>query len=45
MIHNKHEYYKISPQEALTALETSFDGIKKEEVATREKVYGKNILT
>lgn len=40
----KDGYYKLSPQEALSALQTSFDGLKKDEIAIREKIYGKNIL-
>jgi hypothetical protein len=38
------EYYKLSSHEALVQLETSFDGLKKEEVIIREDIYGKNIL-
>lgn len=41
----KDDFYKLSPQEALDELETSFDGLKKEEVPTRAKIYGKNMLT
>lgn len=41
----KDDFYKLSPQEALSELESSFDGLKKEELPTREKIYGKNILT
>ncbi len=40
----KDGYYKLSPQEALSTLQTSFDGLKKDEIAIREKIYGKNIL-
>jgi hypothetical protein len=41
----KDDFYKRSPQEALSELETSFDGLRKEDVPTREKIYGKNMLT
>jgi len=41
----KDEYYKLSPQETLKQLETSFDGLEKKDVPTREKIYGKNMLT
>jgi len=41
----KKQYYQISPEAALSDLQTSFDGLKKEDVPTREKIYGKNILT
>jgi len=41
----KGQYYKLSPEEVLSALQTSFDGLKKEDIPTREKIYGKNILT
>lgn len=29
----------------MSNLQTSFDGLKKEDIPTREKIYGKNILT
>ena len=45
MENNNEKYYKISSQEALSHLQTSFDGLKKEDIPTREKIYGKNILT
>ncbi|MFA6256464.1 MAG: cation-transporting P-type ATPase [Candidatus Absconditabacterales bacterium] len=41
----KEQYYKLSPEEVLSALQTSFDGLKKEDIPTRENIYGKNILT
>ena len=41
----KDDYYKLSPQDALKELETNFGGLKKEDVKTREKIYGKNMLT
>lgn len=41
----KVQYYKLLPEEALSALQTSFDGLKKEDIMTREKIYGKNALT
>lgn len=42
---NNENYYKVSSQEVLSDLQTSFDGLKKEDILTREKIYGKNILT
>ncbi|MEI6673155.1 MAG: cation-transporting P-type ATPase [bacterium] len=44
MEYKKDRYYKLSPQELLSDLQTSFDGLTKNEVSTREKIYGKNIL-
>ena len=44
MEYKKDRYYKISPQELLSELQTSFSGLKKQDVVSREKVYGKNIL-
>lgn len=41
----KGQYYKLSPEEALSVLQTSFDGLKKEDIPTREKIYGQNSLT
>lgn len=41
----KSEYYKLDTKEVLSSLKTSFDGLTKEDVTTREKIYGKNILT
>lgn len=40
----KKQYYKLSPEDVMSNLQTSFDGLKKEDIATREKIYGKNIL-
>lgn len=40
----EQEYYKLSPEEVLADLQTSFDGLKKNDIVTREKIYGKNIL-
>ncbi len=37
-------YYKLSPKELLSELKTSFDGLTKQDIATREKIYGKNML-
>lgn len=36
--------YKLTPQEALISLQTSFKGLEKEDIPTREKIYGKNML-
>ena len=44
MEERKGQYYKLSPEAALADLQTSFDGLKKEDIPTREKIYGKNIL-
>ncbi|MEI6774229.1 MAG: cation-transporting P-type ATPase [bacterium] len=44
MEYKKDRYYKLSPQELLSELQTSFDGLQKQDVDTREKIYGKNIL-
>lgn len=41
----KKKYYQLSIEATLSDLQTSFDGLKKEAVPTREKIYGKNILT
>ena len=41
----KDHYYKLSPEAALSDLQASFDGLAKQDVITREKIYGKNILT
>lgn len=41
----KDDFYKLSPQEALSELGTSFEGLKREDVFIREKIYGKNMLT
>ncbi len=41
----KKQYYQLSIEATLSDLQTSFDGLKKEAVPTREKIYGKNILT
>jgi len=41
----KSDYHKLAPKDVLAALKTSFDGLAKEDVPTREKIYGKNILT
>jgi len=40
----KQKYYQLSPEATLANLQTSFDGLKKEDIPTREKIYGKNIL-
>ncbi len=40
----KDAYYKLSSQEALSDLQTSFDGLAKDDIGTREKIYGKNVL-
>ncbi len=40
----KGQYYKLSPEDALASLQTSFNGLKKQDILTREKIYGKNIL-
>ena len=40
----KKQYYKLSCESTLSDLQTSFNGLTKEEVAIREKIYGKNIL-
>jgi len=40
----KGQYYKLSPEAALADLQTSFDGLKKDDIPMREKIYGKNIL-
>jgi len=44
MEYTKDAYYKLSPQELLSEFQTSFDGLTKQDVATREGIYGKNIL-
>lgn len=44
MENSKDSYYKLSPEETLSDLQTSFVGLTKKDIATREKVYGKNIL-
>lgn len=44
MEYKKDRYYKLSSQELLSDFQTSFDGLTKNEVNTREKIYGKNIL-
>lgn len=38
------KYYKLSPKDVLSEFQTSFDGLQKEDVLMREKIYGKNIL-
>ncbi|MFA7298651.1 MAG: cation-transporting P-type ATPase [Candidatus Absconditabacterales bacterium] len=40
----KGQYYKMSPEAALADLQTSFEGLKKEDIPTREKIYGRNML-
>jgi Ca2+-transporting ATPase len=45
MEERKGQYYKLSPEAALSDLQTSFDGLKKEDIPMREKIYGKNMLT
>lgn len=44
MVEPKGQYYKLSPEATLDDLQTSFDGLKKDDILTREKIYGKNIL-
>jgi len=44
MVELKGQYYKLSPEATLDDLQTSFDGLKKDDILTREKIYGKNIL-
>lgn len=41
----KDHCYKLSPEAALSDLQASFDGLAKQDVIIREKIYGKNILT
>ena len=41
----KGQYYKLSPEATLADLQTSFGGLKTEDIPMREKIYGKNILT
>ncbi|EKD24700.1 MAG: hypothetical protein ACD_80C00168G0011 [uncultured bacterium (gcode 4)] len=38
------QYYKLSIEDALSDLQTSFEGLGKEAVGMREKIYGKNTL-
>ena len=40
----KSQYYKLTIEDALSDLQTSFEGLVKEDVSTREKIYGKNML-
>lgn len=44
MEHNKQEWYKLSCDESLSVLQTSFDGLKTEDVVSRHAIYGKNVL-
>ena len=42
MFSNQQSYYKLTPEATLSDLQTSFEGLEKNDVATREKIYGKN---
>jgi P-type Ca2+ transporter type 2C len=44
MLQIKEEYYTLSPDASLVALQTTFDGLKTEDIAARQTIYGKNIL-
>jgi Ca2+-transporting ATPase len=44
MPQTKEDYYKLSHDESLSALQTTFDGLKKQDIATRQELYGKNTL-
>lgn len=44
MEQSKQAWYTLSCEESLSALHSSFDGLKKEEVLARQSIYGKNIL-
>jgi hypothetical protein len=45
MEETEKQYYKLSPEDALSSFQTSFDGLTKEDVLMREKIYGKNTLS
>ncbi len=44
MIQTKENYYELLPEASLAALQTSFDGLKSEDIVARQKIYGKNML-
>lgn len=44
MEQSKQKWYTLSCEESLAALQTSFDGLKTEDVISRQSIYGKNIL-
>jgi P-type Ca2+ transporter type 2C len=44
MLQTKEDYYKLSPEASLAALQTSFDGLKSSDILSRQTIYGKNIL-
>ena len=44
MLQTKEDYYKLSHDESLAALQTTFDGLKKQDIAARQELYGKNTL-
>lgn len=41
---NSISMYELSPEASLAALQTSFDGLKSQDVVARQTIYGKNIL-
>ena len=44
MIQTKENYYELSPEASLAALQTSFEGLKSSDIISRQTIYGKNIL-
>ena len=44
MQQTKENYYELSPEASLAALQTSFDGLKSSDIVSRQLIYGKNIL-